>query len=193
MSPDTFNYRNQLISIFFDIDHTIANLFHMGFNIGLEEEWQDLKGSIQEGDPIPADLEYLKAINHVTLPGIIEMIEILVEARNSLSNINQLRDEELLPPELITEEFTESDEQENRRSHYLDVWIEALFADLLTLFESLWELAHQTQLPDEMYDLFGQMYFEGGLAIESDDHNVCFLLEALNKVLKVNGRTEFYG
>lgn len=191
MSSNTFNYREQLVSIFWDLDNTISNLYQMGFNIGLEEEWQDFKESIKEGDAIPIDLEYLRAIGHPTLKGIIEMIEILVETRNTLANINQLSEEELVLPEGVYETEVAED-QDGPHAHYLDVWVQGLFGDLINLFEAIWVLAHGTEPPTEMYDRFTENYYEGGLEIESDDENVRFLLDALNRVLFTNGGTEYY-
>jgi len=196
MTENTYNYREQILSIFLDLDQAVCNLFHMGFNIGLEEEWQDLKEAILGPDaiPVPMDLEYLQAINHPAIAGIIEMIKILAEARNSLENINLLTEDELSSPQQLLEDNKETEglKEEINRSNYLDHWIEGLYMDFMILFEGIWELEHQAKFPEKMYDAFNEMYFEGTQPFECSDQNTSLVLDALQRAMAVNRLTEFY-
>ncbi|WP_256010308.1 hypothetical protein [Desertivirga xinjiangensis] len=187
-------YRQQLIKMFHLLDYAAHEFYDLGFTIGLEEEWQDWKATLVDGDQLPVDLEILKALNHPAIPGVIRIIEILADARNSIANLNNLSDEELSiseDPDFDTESREQDLERNPYSRSYIEFFMSELHSDLLSIYEALWELAFSEELPDKSYDYFMMRYYEGGLELASDDQNVKVVLEALNEVLLINGQTEY--
>ncbi|WP_207532968.1 hypothetical protein [Desertivirga arenae] len=194
MTTTISNYRKQLIKIYFCLDCAICNLFSMGFSIGLNEEWQDFKPAFDAGVDVEMDFAYLEAIKHPAVPDVIKIIHILLEVSETLVNMNKLTDEELVfPKELISEEGDDDDEEDdNEDVDYLDRWLQGIFTDLLSVYEAIWILAHGNNPPMSEYDEFGAKYYDGGLKIDSEDENVKVLMQALNKVLALNGAINYF-
>ncbi len=194
MEANSFNYREQLVNIYYILNENVAELYRMAFTIGLEEEWPELKEAYKDGDLLPGHLDYLRLINHVTVPGLIEMIQILAIARESLANINMLTEEELEYEDVVEDESAGEIEEAGGSNgrHYLDVFMSNIGINLMDFYEAIYVLASDGIYPDDYDDFLDKYYVGGGIVIDSEDGNVTLLVEALNKVLEVNGRTEYY-
>ncbi|WP_256009781.1 hypothetical protein [Desertivirga xinjiangensis] len=191
MSENEFNYRQQLVELYHLLDDAALDFYSLGFSIGLEEEWQDWKVTLKDGDTLPIDIEIFKSLNHRAIPDIIKMIEILADARESLSNLNSLSEEELEVSDDPDSNNVSEEEHDRYLKTYLDYHKVEIFGDLNRVYEALWELAFSTEPPNELYDDFHENYYTGELQLASDDQNVQVVLEALNKVLVINRGTDY--
>mgnify|MGYP003577138810 CR=1 FL=1 len=194
MQENQFNYRQQLIEMYHLLDEAAVDFYSLGFDIGLKKEWQDFEATLESGEGIPIDIEYLKAINHPAIPSIITLVEILWEARDSVETLNNLSNEELAlqmeaPAEPPAEPLSEG-EIALLSNLYVDADKLHIFDDLGGIYTALWELAFTREAPGEVYFDFSRKYFEGGLELTTEDPNVQLVLEALNKVLLINCELE---
>ncbi|WP_207534880.1 hypothetical protein [Desertivirga arenae] len=170
---------------------TISNLYYMAFSVGLQWEWQELKSEIKGRGWLPLDMAHLKVIEHPAVPGIIQMIEILEEAREKLpendtaSNIEGTSslDDGPVQEGWLSEDYSE---EEN-----MDMWQQNLFVDLLSVFEACWYLENGSHPSIPVYDQFDKMYFNAKLQIYSDTDIVAMVIAALNSLLRVNWKSVY--
>ncbi|WP_207420219.1 hypothetical protein [Desertivirga brevis] len=189
MNTITSNYLKPFIKLHTRLNNTINNLYYMAFSVGLQWEWQELKSEIKNRGWLPLDMAHLKVIEHPAVPGIIQMIEILEEAREKLAENNRVSKEEAkisvevgpIQDGWLSEDYSE---EEN-----IDMWQQNLFVDLLSIFEACWFMEHDCSPSMSVYDQFGKMYFEGSIEISSENEIVQPLIAALNEVLKVNKKS----
>ncbi|WP_256010292.1 hypothetical protein [Desertivirga xinjiangensis] len=200
MKENQLNYRQQLVKLYYLLDEAAFSFYSLGFKFGLENEFQDLNAVWKDDEGIPIDLEYLKVIDHQDIPNIINIVEILWEARDSVESMNKLSKEDLVllvePPvepliesddEPLPDDEPVSEDETAIFSNFHSFFDKLIFfEDLVNIYLALWEIAFSKEAPSEVHRDFARRFFIGGLELNTDDQNVKVVLEALNKVVLLN-------
>lgn len=95
MNTTSLSYREQLFKLYWMLDDLVTNLHYMAFDVGMEEEWPNLKMNPNGGDEMPVTLKYLRKVNRRSADGILVMIKVANMAIKDFKSMNQFTQEEL--------------------------------------------------------------------------------------------------
>jgi hypothetical protein len=194
MNDQVFNYRTQLIHIFYCLQDFADGTYANAFNLALNGELSSFREVIEDGDEVPGDLNYLKALESPAVQGMVKMIECVFSMQQSLLNLNALDPEQFELPEQSP--GSDVDEEENAATEAFeppqDDYLLFAFTGQMDLFILTWQLANASvKVPDEVIQTFETHFFEGTLSLESSDSNVLVLINGINEILQINSSINY--
>ena len=144
MREESFNYRKQLLVIYSWIQQAADELYCLGMNIAMKDELKDFNAILEDGDELPGDISYLKALKDERVVLIVQMIEELFACQNYLVNVNNLSGEDLVSLEDSDNDAGEEESSEETQYVLAAAEVE-IYGVCLALIVSIWQLAHQTE------------------------------------------------
>lgn len=194
-----YSYRNQLAHINQRLLGMMIDLYKAGFQIGLEDEWKYLKHS--DGTPIdiPLKMDYLSTAENELVKMIVKMIRIVDEAFTSIQFNNNISIDEILPGQLVQDEtdlkpirvkeqhtelgnttiYKKPMDAKNSHTDYFT----KVCRKLGSLFCDIVKLSGQS-LNEEIEGAFDESYLNGSIKLKSEDHNVNYLVDVFNRLMR---------
>ncbi|WP_256011835.1 hypothetical protein [Desertivirga xinjiangensis] len=192
MQQQSFNYREQLITIFHCLQETVDGMYAHAFDLALSGELRFMNDVLEHGDEIPGDLNYLKALKCPVVNALVELIEDIFELQESMFNINALSLDDIMLPEDEPEVKMEEWEPQFELG---PAWLEAsghTYGSLLVLYRLVWQLANESlDEPDEVIEKYERSFYEEDLCLTSLDANVNMILNTLNTILRKNRMIDY--
>jgi hypothetical protein len=204
MESDTNDYRKQLVGIYHRLFSMMVYLYDAGYQIALEDEWKDLKYSDGTSMKLPFEMDYLQTVEDEMVQMIVKMIRIIEEGYSQIRFANNLSEKELYGVESIDDE--ESDDEDVDEELEFDDDLE--FPEDEELYEELKAacisepdyfreacnfipflycdvvLLSGRKFDSEIVERFKANYWNGTIKLKSDDFNVHFLIDMLNRLIR---------